>query len=105
MVRGTTPTFTLTVRGDEELDLTRATAVFVTLQQLSNIITLSGNDLEIEPQVVRCYLSQEDSIKLSAGEAKIQINWTYTDSGNTSRRNATKVRSICIEEQLLRKVI
>jgi hypothetical protein len=103
LIRGTTPTFTLTVNGD--VDLTEAKAVYVTLKQMSKTLELTGASLEIAPTQVKCYLTQEQSLSLSEGPAKIQVNWTYVDDHNITQRDATKVKEIFIDEQLLKRVI
>ena len=104
MIRGTTPTFTFSVNGD--VDLTQARDVYVTIHQPSGSIELTGEDLAVQAQVVECYLSQELSLGLAEGKADVQINWTYLDvDGVTVRRDATKVKTIQIEKQLLKRVI
>lgn len=103
MIRGTTPTFRLTVKGIE--DLTLADHVYVTIQQGPTTLTLTGDELEIDENVICCYLTQEKSLQLvERQKAKIQVNWTY-EEGADVRRAATVVREITIGEQLVREVL
>ena len=105
MVRATTPTLTLTIN-DESVDLTAARNVYVTLEQGTTEITKTGDALEIEPRVVKMWLSQEESLNLTEGAASLQINWTYLDTdGVTVKRAATNVAKITITRQLLDEVI
>ena len=99
MIRATTPTFTLTVK-DDNLNLGLANHVYVTISQGHTEITKSGEYLSIENNVVEVWLAQQESLRLSPGDAKIQINWTCTE-----RRAATRKKTFPIEEQLLQRVI
>lgn len=110
MIRGTTPTFTLTIsaRTGSAVDLSTASNVYVSIVQGMTNIILTGDELSIENNVVSCYLPQEKSIRLADNTtAKVQVNWTYIDAldGVTVRRAATKFKEIPIEEQLLKRVI
>ena len=107
MIRGTTPTFTLTI-ADTSVDLGQAENIYFTLTQGSNAITKSGEDLEVGTRTVNVFLTQEESIDLIEGAgADIQLNWTYLDPGGSGivRRAATKVKTIQITKQILRRVI
>lgn len=107
MIRGTTPTFVLTIQS-QTLDLTQANNVYVTIAQGAKLIEKSGNDLEVGTKTVSVWLDQEESLKLNEGtNAEIQVNWTYLDplDNETVRRAATKVKSIQISKQLLKRVI
>lgn len=105
MIRGTTPTFRLTVNGVE--DLSPAEHVYVTIEQGPVRLTLTGDELEVEENVISCYLTQEKSLQLvERAKAKIQVNWTYApDSSGIVKRAATVVKEINIGEQLLKKVL
>ena len=105
MIRGTTPTFSLTVKGDDNLDLRQASSVYVTIRQRNTEIELTGDDLTLEARVIHCFLPQEESLKLIRGDAEIQANWTYVTQSGITRRNATVVRSLVIGKQLLDRVI
>lgn len=97
MVRGTTPTLTLTVGTAETVDLEQATAVYVTVSRLGAVITKTGADLSIDGNVVECWLTEEESLQLREGPASIQVNWTY----GSSKRAASKVAAVNIGRQLL----
>ena len=105
MIRATTPTLTLTISGDS-VDLTAATNVYVTIAQGINEITLTDDALTLTENTVSCFLTQEQALTLAGNSpAKIQVNWTYTDSDEDVKRAATKVVTIQIGEQLLKRVI
>ena len=105
MIRATTPTFTLTISGDT-VDLTEAYAVYVTIAQGKTIITLTGDALTVSANTVSCFLTQAQALSLGDNlPAKVQVNWTYTDTDEVTKRAATKVVTIQIGEQLLKRVI
>lgn len=106
MIRGTTPTFTFTIKQD--VDLTSAKNIYVTFSQGgSKLFTKTGEDLSVDGKTVSVWLTQEESLALTdRDKAKVQINWTYVSQGSPDiRRAATKVKEIQIDEQLLKKVI
>lgn len=104
MIRGTTPTFQLTIVGN--VDLSLANNIYVSIKQATAYIELSGSELEVDGNVVSCWIPQEKSLKLIDGaKAKIQVNWTYTDESNSIKRAATCVKEIEIGEQLIRRVL
>ncbi len=106
MIRGTTPTFTFTIKS-QTVNLGEAENVYVTIRQGANEITKSGEEISYELRTVNVYLTQEESLKLKENTpAEVQINWTYLDVDQTTvRRAATKVKSIQIDRQLLKRVI
>lgn len=106
MVRGTTPTLTLTIPGDAGLDLTEVRSVYVTIRQDKKSVTLSGEDLTVEPHAVSFHLSQSDSLGLTADQAEVQMNWLYQDAESGDlRRGATLVKRLAITKQLLAQEI
>ena len=106
MIRGTTPTFTLKIADDSDVDLTQANRVYFTICQGAKIITKSGEQLEVSGKTVSVFLDQEDSMSLREGQkAEVQLNWTYTDADGKSRRAATPVKEVTIGRQLLKQVI
>ena len=108
MIRGTTPTFRLTIqpKQGQSVDLSLADNVYVAIKQGNTTIELTGDELEIDENVVSCYLTQEKSLKLvENASAKIQVNWTYTDISNAVKRAATIVKEIRVGEQLIRRVL
>lgn len=106
MIRGTTPTFTFRLKNND-VDLTEARNMYVSIAQGAKTIEKTADSLEIDVHTVSVWLTQEESLKLTEGSnAEVQINWTYLDTdGTTVRRAATKVRSFPIDKQLLRRVI
>lgn len=100
MIRGTTPTFTLTV-DDESLDLTGALNVYATFKQGSTIIEKTGEDLVVTAQQVQVYLSQEETLRFLTGTLQIQLNWTYVDG----RRACTDIAEINVGANLSSKVL
>lgn len=107
MIRGTTPTFTLVIADDSDVDLTQANRVYFTICQGAKIITKSGEQLEVsDGKTVSVFLDQEDSMSLREGQkAEVQLNWTYTGADGKSRRAATPVKEVTIGRQLLKQVI
>ena len=105
MIRATTPTFIFTIKSDT-LDLTQAESIYVTFSQGSKKITKDGEDVTIDgTKTVSVWLTQEESLALSEGEMEVQINWTYEDAYGNHRRAATVVKSICVTNQLLRRIL
>lgn len=106
MVRATTPIITLRIKNDE-IDLNQADVIFVSIVQGKTTIELKKEDLlEINKNIIKFCLTQEQSLSLNEKiDVEIQVNWTYLDGNNVSRRGATKVKNINIDKQLLRREI
>lgn len=107
MIRATTPTFTLKVKSDT-IDLSEATNIYVSLAQGNRIyLEKSGDSIELTaPRTVKVWLTQEESLSLAEGfQLEIQINWTYNDAYGNHRRAATKIKSVLVTKQLLRRVV
>ena len=106
MVRATTPIITLRIKNDK-IDLTQANDIFVSIVQGKTVIELEKDTLiEVNKNIIKFCLTQEQSLSLNEKiDAEIQVNWTYFDSNNVSRRGATKVKNINIDKQLLRREI
>lgn len=106
MVRATTPIITLRIKNDE-IDLNQAEVIFVSIVQGKTTIELKKEDLlEINKNIIKFCLTQEQSLSLNEKiDVEIQVNWTYLDGNNVSRRGATKVKNINIDKQLLRREI
>lgn len=100
MVKGTTPTFILTI-DDDNVDLTEATNVYVTFKQGTLEITKTGPDIVIAAKQVDIYMSQEETLRFSKGMASIQMNWTY-DGG---KRACTNIVRVDIGENLKEEVL
>lgn len=105
MIRGTTPTIHMNIINGDELDLTQAEDIYITLRQGQRIIT-KKDGIIVEAQSVSFYLTQRETLSLKEGPAYLQINWAYTDSiGKEKRRAATRIKQIQIGGQLLDEVI
>lgn len=102
MTRGTTPTFTLTLPDNISLD--EANNVYVTFAKQSRVITKSGDDLEINGNVVGVFLSQEETLKFPVGDVELQVNWTFIESGVT-KRACTEIVRICVKQNLIQEVL
>lgn len=103
MVRGTTPTLTLHIL-DDNIDLTQATNVYLTIKQDNYTLTKTTPQLELSSNIIDCYLTQEESLRFSEGTAEVQVNWTYQNNG-TVYRAATKIKTIQVGPQLLTRVV
>lgn len=108
MVRGSTPTITLTV-GDETLDLGTADNVYVTFTDnpgfgAKTVVTKTGSEISVSGNVVDVWLTEEESLSLANGSAAVQVNWIYYEDGN-ARRGATLAKNITIFPQLLEEEI
>lgn len=99
IIRGTTPTFTLTV--PETVDLTAANNVYATFRQGANVITKSGGNLSVSEHTVDVYLSQDETLSFTVGEVEIQLNWTFAGG----QRAASTIETITLDENLLRRVV
>lgn len=106
MVRATTPIITLRIKNDM-IDLNQAEVIFVSIVQGKTTIELKKEDLlEVDKNIIKFCLTQEQSLSLNEKiDVEIQVNWTYLDGNNVSRRGATKVKNINIDKQLLRRKI
>jgi hypothetical protein len=107
MIRGTTPTFTLKLREDCNVNLQEANNIYFTVSQGTKEITKTGADLEIaDGKTILVFLNQEESLSLREGQkTEVQLNWTYLDPDGNVRRAATKIREIELGKQLIRRVI
>lgn len=100
MVQATTPTFILTLPSD--VDLSIANDVWFTMRQGCTCIQKHGEELEISPNnVVSVYLTQEETLKLTKGNADLQLNWVY----NGGERACSVIKRIPVTENLLKEVI
>ena len=99
MVQATTPTFTLTL--PNTIDLSEAEHIVFSLEQDFVSVHKDESDMTINENVVTVSLNQDDTVSLSKGFAKIQLNWTYDDG----TRAATKVKTVDVSENLFRDVI
>ncbi len=103
--RGTTPTYRLILQ-DTTIDLAEANDVYVTFAdgKYNKIIEKTGSDLYIDGNVVEIFLTQEETLKLPAGELLVQINWTYQE-GTTTKRAASQIVRTTSARNLKNEVI
>lgn len=96
----TTPTFALTF-DNPDIDLTLASAVFVSFKSGAYYLRKTGDDLQIEPQKITVCLTQEETSHFGVGnDVAIQANWKIGDS-----RVSSNIILVDISEQLLKEVI
>ena len=96
MVRGTTPTFVLTI-SDNTIDLTEALNVYVTFKQNATVINKKGEDIVVTAHQVDVYLSQKETLKFVEGSLEIQLNWTYVNG----ERACSNITTIDVEKNLI----
>lgn len=102
MYRGTTPTFTLTL--PETVDLSLAANVYVTFSSKKRtLFEKTGNDLEIDTNVVSVFLTQGETLSLPH-RVEIQINWTYSDGG-IKKRACSTIASVTVADNLADRVL
>lgn len=99
MVQATTPTFILTL--PQNIDLGEAAHVYFTLKQNDTEIEKSDADLTIDENEVSVYLSQAETLMLSVGRARIQLNWTYANGA----RACSNLAIVEVTENLLKAVV
>lgn len=102
--RATTPTLYLMINC-KAIDWTEAEAVYVTLKGDGVDLTLDGADIVVEPNLIKVWLSQEQTLGMTEGSSlRAQVNWTYLVNG-VLQRAATKPGRVTVTEQLLNEVI
>lgn len=99
MYRGTTPTITMTF--PEGTDFTNTT-VYVSLSndKGSELLRVTGEDLDIQDNVISMYLTQEQTLALP-WHVLLQVNWTY----GTGERACSNVVSFDTKRNLISEVI
>lgn len=99
IVRGTTPTFRLTLPSAVNFDMVRA--VYVTFRRNDVVITKEIDSAVIERNVIVVSLEQEETLKLGVGTVEIQVNWI------TARgiRTASSIATYEFTRQLLPEVL
>lgn len=103
MYKGTTPTFTLELEGDN-VDLTQASNVYVTFATSKKIIlTKEDEDLTVEPTVVKVFLTQKETLQFPS-QVMVQINWTYDEGGET-KRACSEIAQVAVNRNLLEQVL
>lgn len=97
MIRGTTPTFILTLSG---VDLDLCHSIHITLRQKEKIIDIT--EFERDGNQLSVWLNQEQSLKLNKS-SKLELQVNGLTSAN--HRWATKIVTLEIFDQLLNGVI
>ena len=99
MVQATTPTFVLTL--PNTVDLSLAQNVYFTIRQRSVVIEKTGDALTVDGNEVSVFLSQAETLQFSVGQARIQLNWTYSNG----ERACSNIAHIAVTENLLKEVV
>lgn len=103
MYKGITPTFTLTL--PEDINLEYASNVYVTFtRDGAPKLTKTGESLDIQQNVVEVFLTQEETLAFEGGAVLLQVNWTYQEDG-LSKRACTEVVPLHLEENLEARVL
>lgn len=101
MRRGTTPTITIRVIG-EDFD---GSTLYVTLEQGALELTKSGSDVLVTPtetgSTVAIFLTQEETLMFTKGTARIQIRWI----NSSGVADASPIKNIEVNPILLEGVI
>ena len=99
MYRGTTPTITMTF--PEGTDFA-GTTVYVSLSndKGTELLRVTGEDLEITDNVISMYLTQEQTLALP-WHVLLQVNWTY----GAGERACSNVVSIDTKRNLISEVL
>ena len=107
MRRSTTPDYILTIPGHD----LRMSAVFVTLGQGENRITLTGDRLDITYDdeggcctAIAFRLTQEETLGLRPGQAEIQVRWLEADgTALCTEIGVVGVAPVLLEEVIARE--
>ena len=84
MYKGTTPTFTLTFKGD--VDLTQADNIYVSFATADRtFLTKKTEDVTVtSTNTIRVPLTQQETLQFPQ-KVFIQVNWTYEEGGKRKR--------------------
>lgn len=104
MVIGTTPAFTLKLKKSANVDFRQVGNIYITLKQGTNTLTKSGQSIQvIDDKTLRFSITQTESLSFTIDKAiQLQVNWTYSE-GLITRRAATKIIQVNLENQLLKQ--
>ena len=103
LIIGTTPTFTLSIKNKNNLNLYNAKKIYFTIRQGSLKMTKTDNDITIKNEyTVQISFTQEETIQFRYNiPTDIQLNWTYANG----ERAATKIKTIQLSRNLIREVL
>lgn len=81
--------------------------IVVTIKQPCVHIDLDGDRVAVGNQTIGCYLTQEQSLQLSAStKAEVMVNWTYPpDETGFVKRGAAGPGFLTVTKQLLGRVL
>ena len=100
--KGVTPTLTLTLPADIDLD---GADVYVTFAPCrGEPFTITEEDLDIQGNVIYVFLTQEETLDFPTGKTALQVNWTYIDSG-VRKRACTQIAKLVFEDNLINEVL
>lgn len=101
MIKGTTPTFLITVTGGTMEGATP----FATLRQGKHELTKSGEELVKERGEDYCALAvsltQDETLQFERGKAELQVRWVYEDG----TAGATGIQAVAVKPILKQEVI
>ena len=103
MIRGTTPTYTLTIEGQDLTDKT----IYVTLKIGKNLMTLTNDRLSVvysqqdQKSIVAFTLTQEETLSFKVGTGDVQVRFINAEG----IAYATDIGKIEIDKVLLERII
>ena len=99
MYKGITPTLTLTL--PEDINLDYAQSVYVTIQDKAGAVKMrkTGADLVVDENTIELYLAQEETLSFPPGAVYLQVNWTYME-GEKVKRAASDIVGIVFKANL-----
>ena len=77
MTKGTAPSYILSFA--EEIDFSAVTFFTVAIKQGSTLIKIDDPVIDTENKTLSVTLSQEQTLKLSSGEASLQVKGKFAD--------------------------
>lgn len=97
--RGTTPTLTFEIES-EDLDLTNAEHIYVTIKYGNRLLTKADSDLIIAAKSIQLTLTQQETLAFG-NTVGVQVNWTYSNGA----RWCTDIVEYRVEDQLLNRIV
>lgn len=103
MIVGTTPTFTLTVINNDDLDFNQVENIYFTIRQGSVKLTKETPDITVVAKnKVRITFTQQETLQFKFNtQAELQLNWTYPGGV----RAATFIKTIAMFKNLIGEVL
>lgn len=97
MNKGNTPTITLTL--PDEINLDYANHVYVTFQDREKKVTKTGSDITVDENTVEVFLTQEETLAFNTGAVYVQLNWTYQE-GDVTKRASSDIVGLIFKRNL-----